>query len=71
MIAYFKNENYKSEKKYKKIQNINFSIKIFDTFVIIATASSSIASSLTDFGLIIIPVSSSIECGLTIGNKVI
>ena len=42
-----------------------------DTFVIIATTSTSITLGLTGFGLIVIPISSSIACGLTISNKVI
>ena len=43
----------------------------FDTFVIFATTSSSITLSLTGVGLIVIPISTSLACGLTISNKVI
>ena len=46
-------------------------LKSFDTFVIIATTSSSITLSVTGFGLIAISTSSGIACGLTIKNKVI
>ena len=46
-------------------------LKSFDTFVIIATTSSSITLSLTEIGLIPIPITNSIACGLTISNKVI
>ena len=46
-------------------------MKPFDTIAINATTSNSITLSLTVFGLIVIPKSSSIACGLSIGNKVI
>ena len=45
-------------------------LKPFDTFVIIGTTSSSITLSLTEIGLIAIPIASK-ACGLTINNKVI
>ena len=46
-------------------------LKSFDTFVIIGTTSSSITLSLTGIGLIAIPTSSGIACGLTISNKLL
>ena len=46
-------------------------LKLFDTMVIIATTSSSISLSLTGFGPIVIPISGSIACGLSITNKVL
>ena len=42
-----------------------------DTIVIIATTSSSITLSLTGIGLIVIPISTDIACGLTISDKVV
>ena len=71
MITYFKNKNNKSKKKYKKYKTLTTILKSFDTIVIFATTSSSITLSLTGFGLIVIPISSSIACGLTISNKVL
>ena len=79
MITYFKDKNNKSKKKYKKylqyllttILTLTTIHKSFDTIVIIATTSSSISLSLTGFGLIVIPISSSIACGLSITNKVL
>ena len=71
MITYFKNKNNKSKKKYKKYITMTTIIKSFDTIVIIATTSSSISLSLTGFGLIVTPMSSSIACGLSITNKVL
>ena len=71
MITYFKNRNNKSKKKYKKYKTLTTILKSFDTIVIIATTSSSISLSLTGFGLIVIPISSSTACGLSITNKVL
>ena len=71
MITYFKDKNNKSKKKHKKYKTITTIPKSFDTFVIIATTSSSITLSLTGIGLIVIPISTATACGLSIGNKVI
>ena len=71
MITYLKDKNNKSKKKYKKYKTITTILKSFDTFVIIATTSSSITLSLTGMGLIVIPISTASACALSIGNKVI
>ena len=71
MITYFKDKNHKSKKKYKNYKTINTILKSFDTFVIIATTSSSITLSLTGISLIVIPISTASTCALSIGNKVI
>ena len=71
MITYFKDKNNKSKKIYKKYRTITTILKSFDTFVIIATTSSSITFSLTGIGLIVIPISTATACGLSIGNKVL
>ena len=71
MITYFKDKNNNSQKKYKKDKTITTILKSFDTFVIIATTSSSITLSLTGIELIVIPISTAIACGLSIGNKVL
>ena len=68
MITYFKDKNYKSEKNYRTINTI---LKTFDTFVFIATTSSSITLSVTGIGLIAIPISIATACGLSLGNKLI
>ena len=49
---------------------LNTKLKFFDTFVNIATTSSSITLSLARIGLEVIPISIGIACGLTIINKV-
>ena len=46
-------------------------MKSFDTFLIIATTSSSITLSPTGIGIIAMPISTATTCGLSIGNKVI
>ena len=57
-------------KKYKKYETLTTILKTFDTFVIIATTSSSITLSLTGIGLIAIPITTATACGLSNGNKV-
>ena len=71
MITYFKDKNNKSKNRSKKYKTLTTILKSFDTFVIIATTSSSITLSLTGIGLIAIPISTATACGLSIGNKVI
>ena len=71
MITYFKDRNHKSKKKYKKCKTIATILKTFDTFVIIATTSSSITLSLSGNGLIVIPISTASYCALPVGNKVV
>ena len=50
---------------------ITTKLKSFDTFVIIATTSSSITLSFTGIGSIVMPISTGIGCGLTISNIVV
>ena len=71
MNTYFKDKNNKSKQKYKKYETITTILKSFDTFVIIATTSSSITLSVTGIGLIVIPISTATACRLSIGNKVL
>ena len=71
MITYFKDKNNKSKKKYKKHKTMTTILKSFDTIVFVSTTSSSISLSLTGFGLIVIPILSSVACDLSITNKVL
>ena len=57
--------------KDKKDKTITTTLKSFDILVIIATTSSSITLSLAGIGLIAIPISSSVACGLINSNKVL
>ena len=61
----------KSKKKNKKHTKLTTLLKLVDTIVIFATTSSSNVFSATRMGLITIPTSSGIECGLTTSNKII
>ena len=65
MKTSFKDKNYKSEKKYKKYKTLCTKLKSFITIGIIDTTSKSITLGLTGIGLIAIPISSSVACGLT------
>ena len=60
MFTYLKDKNNKSKKKNKKYKTLTTILKSFDTFVIIATTSSSITVSLTGISLIVIPILGSI-----------
>ena len=71
MITYFKDKNNKSKKRYRKYKTLTTKLKSFDTFVIIATTSSSITLSLARIGLIVIPITTASACALSIGNKII
>ena len=72
MITHFKDKNHKSKKKYKKNKTITTILKSIDTIVIIATTTSSfIMLSLTGIRLLVTPISSGIQRGLAIINKVI
>ena len=71
MIAYFKDKNHKSKKKYKNYKTLNTMIESVDSIVIIAATSTSITLSITGIGLIVLPISAGIACGLSLGNKVL
>ena len=69
-ITYFKDKNRKSKKKYEKYKKLTAIIKSFDTFVIIATTSSSIALSQTGIGLKVRSIATASTCSVSIGNEV-
>ena len=71
LITCFEGGNNKSKKKPEKCKTLITILKSFDTFVIIATTSSSITLSLTGIGLIEIPITTGIANGLTISDKLI
>ena len=71
MITYFEDKNNQSEKKFLKYKFFTRLIKSFDTFVYIVTTSRSITLILMGIGLIAIPVSTGIACGVTISNNVL
>ena len=71
MITYFKDKNHKSKKKYKNYKTLNTILESVDSIVIIATTSTSITLSITGIGLIVLPISAGIACGLSLGNKIL
>ena len=71
MITYFKDINNKSKKRYKNYKTLNTILESVDSIVIIGATSTSITLSITGIGLIILPISAAIACGLSIGNKVL
>ena len=71
MITYFKDKNNKSKKKYKNYKTLNTILESVDSIVIIGATSTSITLSITGVGLIILPISAGVACGLSLGNKVL
>ena len=71
MITYFKDKNNKSKKRYKNYKTLNTIFESVDSIVIIGATSTSISLSITGTGLIILPISAGIACGLSLGNKVL
>ena len=71
MITYFKDKNHKSKKRYENYKTLNTILESVDSIVIIGATSTSITLSITGVGLIILPISASITCGLSLGNKVL
>ena len=71
MITYFKDKNNKPKKKYKNYKTLNTILESVDSIVIVGATSTSITLSITGVGLIILPISAGIACGLSLGNKVL
>ena len=71
MITYFKDKNDKSKKRYKTYKTLNTVIESLDSIVIIGATSTSITLSVTGIGLIVLPISAGIACGLSLGNKIL
>ena len=71
MITYFKNKNNKSKKRYKNYKTVNTILESVDSIIIIGATSTSITLSITGIGLIILPISAGVACGLSLGNKVL
>ena len=71
MITYFKDKNHKSKKIYKNYKTLNTVIESVDSIVIIGATSTSITLSVTGMGLIFLPISAGIACGLSLSNKVL
>ena len=71
MITYFKDKNHKSKKRYKNYKTLNTVLESVDSIVIIGATSTSITLSVTGIGLIVLPISVGIACGISLGNKIL
>ena len=71
MITYFKDKNNKSKKRCKNYKTLNTILESIDSIVILAATSTSITLSVTGIGLIVLPISASIACTLSLGNKIL
>ena len=71
MITYFKDKNNKPKKKYKNYKTLNTVLESVDSIVIIGATSTSITLSVIGIGLIVLPISAGIACGLSLGNKIL
>ena len=71
MITYFKDENNKSKKRYKKYKTLNTTLESVHSIVIIGATSISIILSVISVGLIVSPISAGIACTLSLGTKVL
>ena len=71
MITSFKDKNNKSKKKSKNYKTLSTALESVDSIVIIGATSTSITLSVTGVGLIILPISAGIACGLSLGNKIL
>ena len=70
-ITHFKDKNHKSTKKYRNYKTLNTLLESVDPIVIIGATLSSITLSVTGIGLIVLPISASIACNSSLGNKVL
>ena len=71
LITFFKDKNDKFEKRYKNHKILNTILESVDSIVIIAATSTSIKLSVTGIGLLVLPISAGIACGISIGNKIL
>ena len=71
MISYFKDKNHKSKERYKNYKTLNTILESVDGIVIIAATLTSITLSVRGIGLLILPISAGIACGLSLSNKVL
>ena len=71
MITYFKDKNNKSKKKYKNYKTLNTILESVDSIIIIAATSTSITLSITGIGLLVLPISAGVACGISLGNKIL
>ena len=71
MITYFKDKNNKYKKRYKNYKTLNTILESVNSIVIIGATLTSITSSVTGSGLVILRISAGIACTSSLGNKVL
>ena len=71
MITYLKVKNRKSKDNFERNETMTTILKSFDTFLLLATASTSITLSLTGCEILDIPISTATAIGSTTSNSVI
>ena len=71
MITYFKVKNHNSKKRYKNYKTLNTVLESEESIVIIGATSTSQTLSITGVGLTILPISASMACTLSLGNKIL
>ena len=69
--TYFEGKNLKSERKYKVLKTLTSLLESVDIFVNVASSTTSVTSSVTAFGPIVVPISTGIAYALSVGNKVL
>ena len=71
MITYFRDKNHKSKNKDKNYKTLNTVLESLDSIVIIAATATSITLSIAGIGLIVLPISASVACVISLGNKIL
>ena len=70
MITYFKDKNHKLKKKYKSYKRLTAIFESVHTVVNVGATTRSVTLSVTDVGLIVVPISVGSACVLSLGDDV-
>ena len=71
MIKYFKIKTINQKRIKKNYKTLNTILESIDSIVIIGATSNSITLSITGIALMILPISASIACTLSLGGKIL
>ena len=71
MNTCFNGKNYKSKKRPKNYKTLTTILKLIDKVVNIGATTKSVTLSVTGVGLIVVPNSAGVACGLSLANKVL
>ena len=61
----------KTKKRYNEYKTLTLILEAVDTVVILGSTATSVTLSITDIGLIMLPITAGIGCSITISNKVL